>query len=197
MGEDLYFYHGGLPEDFDFSELDAFRLAQKQQKGGNYAGFYMTEHPDTGNYYAQQNGGALHQLKLGGNAVVRDFEGGNIERLEQEYLRKMASEGVDVLRGKNSFKNTEYVLLNPSAIKETNVIDPQFFGNKTTSGLGHMFSKPLDNGILQALKNGAGRLARTSGKALPVVGNVLGMYDMYKQLEEFQNNQSMYDPYTI
>lgn len=125
------FFHGGLPDDFDFSTLDPLKLSKKQQKTGrNYAGFYML---DEGQYpaaehYADMNNGAVHKITISGDAKIKDNR--TIERLSQDYLRQLIDEGYDLVRGPNSLRKQEYVLLNPSKIINSSV------AKKAASGLG-------------------------------------------------------------
>lgn len=155
--DDLFFYHGGLADDFDMNLLDPFKLSSKQQiDGKDYAGFYMTEHPDVANYFAQQNGGALHQLRVNGDAVIKDYPN-SIERVEQGTLKRLANEGVDIIRGRNRLRNNEFILLNPKVINGNRVLDPNLFGNKVSGPMGHIVSKPLSAEILRMIEKGLRR----------------------------------------
>lgn len=125
----LVFYHGGLEENFDFNNLDPFRLAQKQnKKGKNYAGFYMYSelNKDGAVHYAKQqndldntNNKGIYKIEIDPNARVLELEQGSILRLTQEELEYYQSLGYDLIAGKNYLGKTEYVLLNKDAIINT------------------------------------------------------------------------------
>lgn len=128
---DFSFFHGGLPDDFDFSTLDPLRLAKKQQKAGrNYAGFYMLDEGQLqgAEHYADMNKGAVHKITVSGDSRIKDIS--SIERLPQSYLKQLIDEGYDLVRGPNSLRKQEYVLLNPSKIVNSAVI------RKAASALG-------------------------------------------------------------
>ncbi|HQB07347.1 MAG TPA: hypothetical protein PK712_05785, partial [Rectinema sp.] len=113
-------WHGGLPADFDISSLDVMRVAQKQnKKGKNYAGFYLYEESQKAGAeeYARQSGASLHRFDVKPDAKVLEL--GNIERIKVEQLQEYASQGYDLLKGKDVRGRVEYILLNKDAI--TNV----------------------------------------------------------------------------
>lgn len=184
MDEDLFLYHGGLPSDFDFSQLNPFRIAEKQNKAGtNYGGFYMTEHPDMANHYAKQSDGSVHQFRISKNANIQDYPS-NVERIDVGTLRKLYEQGVDVLRGKNAARNTEYVLVNPKAINNPRTVDTSLFGDRVTGPMGHLVSKPLDKSILDKLK-------MPILGAFGTVGQIMDGADLFGKL---QRGYNPYDP---
>jgi len=169
MGEDyLSFYHGGLPDDFDFSQLDPFRLSNKQNKHGrDFAGFYMMDEPqiDAAARYRDVNGGELHQIRVPKDVRYYDYPR-NIERLHQSDLQQWAADGYDIARGKNTLGRTEYVLLNPQKIMGTQVVD---------------------DGLMGMIKNGVSKLGKTASKILPAVGNIGTIYDSYKDMQKYSD----------
>ena len=160
------FFHGGLPEDFNFSKLDPLRLAQRQNTNGqNYAGFYMSEKPSFSANYAEKSGNALHKLQLQDDLKFKLYDG-NITRVEQGILKDLIDQGYDIVQGRNPSGQMEYILLNPSKIQKTDTVD---------------------------WRNVLSKLGKNVGKVLPIVGGTYGLYDTYRQLKDFQENPYMYD----
>lgn len=118
LPKDYTFYHGGLSENFDFSNLDVLRPAMRQQKRGrNYAGFYMYDQANKTNAFKYGDGYA-HGINLKSDAKVAEYPD-ITDRLSQETLQEYIDKGYDVLKGKDVRGRTEYILLNKNAIQET------------------------------------------------------------------------------
>jgi hypothetical protein len=116
LKEKLTFYHGGLSPDATLSDIDVFRLSNRQQKRGrDYAGFYMS--PDIGDdsfalkYHKSNEGSGLHKITLPIDSKEYIYSG-PMERISQTELKDLYSKGYDYISGTNLFGKPEYVLLN-------------------------------------------------------------------------------------
>jgi hypothetical protein len=116
LKEKLTFYHGGLSPDATLSDIDVFRLSNRQQKRGrDYAGFYMS--PDIGNdsfalkYHKSNEGSGLHKITLPSDAKAYEYPS-SMERITRTELIDLFEKGYDYISGTNLFGKPEYVLLN-------------------------------------------------------------------------------------
>jgi len=116
LKEKLTFYHGGLSPDATLSDIDVFRLSNRQQKRGrDYAGFYMS--PDIGDdsfalkYHKANEGSGLHKITLPIDSKVYEYPS-SMERITQTELKDLYEKGYDYISGTNLFGKPEYVLLN-------------------------------------------------------------------------------------
>ena len=116
----LEFYHGGLPIDATIADIDVLRPSKRQQKSGtNYAGFYMSPDIDKNSFalkYHQSNpGSGLHKITMDKDSKGYEYKGA-IERISQDVLKDLITNGYDFISGKNVFGKPEFILLNPRRV---------------------------------------------------------------------------------
>ena len=128
---EINFYHGGVEQDFDESQIDILRKSFKQQNSHNsYVGFYMfdEENFDMAVRYANQEN-ALKQTNTKGVLKVVMSEDVNIcwltpftiTRVTEEQIINAKVQGYDLIAG-TMLNSVEYVLVNKDKIIKTEFI---------------------------------------------------------------------------
>ena len=120
-----YFYHGGVDNKFNISDIDIYRKSEKQQnKNNSYVGFYMYDEDnyiDSIKYAIQQNNlentnnKGVIKISMNENLQVYTLPPFTITRLTKEQLEDLKNQGYDLVKGKMLGKD-EYVLLNKSKV---------------------------------------------------------------------------------
>jgi len=112
----LNLYHTGN-EGLTIDSISVEPRITRQGKKGNYGGFYTYDNLEDIDSFSKGNNTVVnYQIELNPGTIITEYTG-SIERLDQDKLNELRSQGIQIIKGKSLFGKPEIIIIDKSAIK--------------------------------------------------------------------------------